>query len=311
MRTFAAGITLLMILAVALAQAGPLDVKHVSADAKWLVHIDVDAMRSSTILQRTWKKAIDTQGQGNVAAQLAAIRDQMCMDPTSDLHGILAYGSSPGSPEGILIVHAAVDQARFIEKVTKAPGYRTGNHRSFRWHGWVQSDGPAMCAFFKPDLLVFAKTEPMLAKGLDVLDGKSQSVAAGHPLVAEPAPSGTMFLIRAIGLAGAELPFKSPLITHCRALYVAFGEHQATSFSEVNLVVKSPETADRMRAILEGLRATALLHCEDRPSLMTLVNRTQVTISGSTVKAVTSAPVDDVWAAVESLWPRSSEVAPK
>jgi len=300
-----------MILAAALAHAGPLDVRQVSADAKWLVHIDVDAMRASTVLQRTWKKAIETQGQGNVAAQLAAIRDQMCMDPTSDLHGILAYGSSPGSPEGVLIVHAAVDQARFIEKVGKAPGYRTGNHRSLPWHGWVQSDGPAMCAFFKPDLLVFAKTEPMLAKGLDVLDGKSQSLPEGHPRVAEPAPPGTILLIRAIGLAGAALPFKSPLFTHCQSLHVAFGEHQATGFSEVNLVVGSPETADRVRAILEGLRATALLHCEARPSLMSLVNRTRVTISGSTVKAATSAPVDDVWAAVESLWTRTSEVAPK
>ncbi len=308
MRTSAAVIAIL-VLAVALAQAGPLDIKQVSADAKWLVHIDVDAMRTSVVLQRLWQR--ESHRWGDVAARVAAIRDQMCMDPTNDLYGILAYGITPGSPEGVLIVHAAVDRVRFVEKVSKASGYGTGNHRAFPWHGWVQHDGPAICAFFKPDVLVFAKTQAQAANALDVLDGKSPSVPKDHPLVAEAPPSGTILLIRAIGLADATLPFKSPLITHCRSLHIAFGEHQATAFSQINLAVNSPETADRVRTALEGLRAVALLQYETNPSLIKLLESPKVTIAGATVTAATSATADEVWAAIDKTWNQTPETTSK
>jgi len=38
------------------ARAEPLDPAQVSAEAKWLAHLDVDAMRASTVVQRAWKK---------------------------------------------------------------------------------------------------------------------------------------------------------------------------------------------------------------------------------------------------------------
>ena len=47
------GLAAAVVLAFAgLAQAGPLDVKQVSADAKWAAHLDVDALMASNLVKK-------------------------------------------------------------------------------------------------------------------------------------------------------------------------------------------------------------------------------------------------------------------
>ena len=307
MRIQVLGVTI-MVLAAAAIQAAPLDSRQVAADAKWLVHIDVDALRDSVVLQQAWTR--DVTGRPDVETWVAAIREQMCMDPAKDLHGILAYGSTPGSAEGVLIVNATVDQSQFVEKVSKAPDYRAGTHREFQWYSWVQGDGPVTCGFFQPGVLVFAKTQDLATKTLDSLDGKLPGLAPDRPLI-QAAPVGTILLIRASGLADAALPFKSPLITRAQSLQMVFGEHDATSFSEVTLLLQTAEAADHVRTALEGLRATALLQSGTNPGWEKLLKRMKITLAGSTVTAATRAPVEEVWAAIEQVWPKAPETSLK
>lgn len=307
MRIQVVGVTI-MVFAAAAIQAAPLDSRQVAADAKWLVHIDVDALRDSVVMQQTWDR--EATRRPDVEAWVAAIRDQMCMDPAKDLHGILAYGSTPGSAEGVLIVNGAVDHTHFVEKVSKAPDYRAGTHREFKWYSWVQGDGPVTCGFFQPGLLVFAKTKELATKTLDSLDGKLPALAPDHPLI-QAAPVGTILLIRASGLADASVPFKSPLITQAQSLQIAWGEHESTSFSEVTLMLKTAEAADNVRTALEGLRATALLQYGTNPGLEKLLKRMKITIADSTVKAATAAPAEEVWATIESVWNQASETPSK
>ena len=84
------------------ARAEPFRPEHVAEDAHWLVHIDGDAMRQSSVMQRFWQQEIS--GWEEAEAQIAALVDQMCMDPAQDLAGILAYGPTLGSSDGVLIV---------------------------------------------------------------------------------------------------------------------------------------------------------------------------------------------------------------
>src|SRR6056297_531668 len=151
------GAILLAITVAGTAWAEPFRREHVAEDATWVVHIDGDAVRQSLVMQRLWQREIG--GWEDVEGRIAAIVDQMCMDPSQDLSGILVYGPELGSPDGVLIVYAAVDRTRFVEKVRVAPEYRTGSHRGFPWHAWRQADGPVTCGFYRPDILVFAKTD--------------------------------------------------------------------------------------------------------------------------------------------------------
>ena len=56
MRAWGVSIVLLFGL-TALAQAKPLDLKHVPADVQWVAHMDVDAMRASPVIEKAFQAA--------------------------------------------------------------------------------------------------------------------------------------------------------------------------------------------------------------------------------------------------------------
>jgi hypothetical protein len=293
------GAVLLAITVTVTAWAEPFRREHVAQNATWMVHIDGDGMRQSLVMQRLWQREVS--GWEDVEGRIAAIVDQMCMDPSQDLSAILAYGPTLGSPDGVLIVYAAVDRTRLVERVRQAPEHRTGDHREFVWHAWVQADGPVTCGFFRPDVLVFAKTDARVMAALDVLDGRSPAIAPQHPLAAQAVPSGTILLLRAVNLNDAVLPLKSPVIKQCVALQIAYGEHEQISFSELSLELESAETAEQVRAVLEGVRATALLQFGADPAWERLLKRIRVARSDNRVDVTTSAPTDEVWEIIETV----------
>ena len=101
------------------------------------------------------------------------------------------------------------------------------------------------------------------------------------------------------------------MITQAQSLQMAYGEHESTSFSEVTLLIKTAEAAENVRTALEGLRATALLQYGTNPGLEKLLKRLKISIAGSTVKATSAAPAEEVWAAIETVWNQASETHSK
>src|ERR1043165_9078392 len=74
---------------VAAAVAGPINMNWVAPDAAWIVHIDVDAVRGSTIgkfIIANWDKEDE--------AELAAVKAKIGIDPVHDLKGVTVFGKS-------------------------------------------------------------------------------------------------------------------------------------------------------------------------------------------------------------------------
>lgn len=80
---------------------------EVDARAKWLGHIDFDALRASTVVQAAVKKVQERHQEAE--QHLAMVRGMIGMDPCQDLHGLTFYGTQLGAPTGVLIVHAKMD----------------------------------------------------------------------------------------------------------------------------------------------------------------------------------------------------------
>ena len=249
MRVYAAVILVIVSLASPL-RADSLDPKQVSADAKWVVQVDVDAMRSSTVVQRVYAQVVPKWK--DLENRTAAIRQQMCMDPNKDLHGVTAYGPKPGQTEGVMIVQAAVDQQQFIDKVSKALGYRMVQYGPRKLNAWTQADGPVTSAFFGKNVILLAKTDADVKAALDVLDGKAPSLFGKPSSLAASSPAGTILLVRAIGLSAVDLPFRSPLVKQSESVDITFGEDRGKSFSSATLVTNPPKSPGRSRRLSKG-----------------------------------------------------------
>jgi hypothetical protein len=284
------------------AAAAPLDLKHVAADAAWLAHIDLDAVRSTTVFDKAMAKV--RQHHPDVDTQLLIASQMIGMDPMKDLHGITLYGKELGKPTGVGIVHGKFDVRRLLGLAAGIPNHKSDRHGSTDIHVWtVNSDhgSHTVAVAFKGDeQLVAASSVDGLRAALDVLDGAAPSVGPDSPLAGN-IPPGTTLLARVNGIAAAELAKKDPVARQTQSFRFVTGEADGQSFYRARAEMTNPEVAAQLRDIALGLRAVGMLHAGDDVQGKHLIDALRVKAEGNTMTVLWSAPAADVWDMAERL----------
>ncbi len=280
------------------AQAAPLNLNQVAADAKWVAHVDVDAMKAASVVQKAYDKHVDAHP--GAEQRLAMVSKLIGMNPTKDLASATLYGTQLKKDTGVLLVNATVDGKLLGELVKKAPDYRTSTYGKHTLHSWTAKKGkdhehPVTGVLAAPTVLVFGRTAAEVMAALDILDGKLPSLEGSDSPLAAEAPAGTIVLARAVGLSEAKLPCKSPLVKLSESFCMALGENEGKSFLKAKLVTKSTETADQVKAIAEGFRAMAALHKSEDADAQKVLKAVKVDVDGTAVALTVEVPADEVW----------------
>jgi S1-C subfamily serine protease len=284
------------------ADAGPLQLKAVPADAKWLAHIDVDAMRSSDVIGKFYDQCIKDRMPDNF---FDMVTETCGMDPRKDLHHITMYSTKIADGHGVLVVKVKVGEAKLLAVAKKAPNYRSMKYRDYEIHTWTHrhrgKERQLAGVFQDTEVLVLASNADLLKAALDVLDGRSDNLrGADTPLAAE-IPAGTMFLARAMGIADSEAAAKHPLCTQLDRLDYAEGQNEGQWFGHLHIDASDEEAAQRIQAAMEGLRAMCWLHLDSVPELRQLLDQVKIGRKRSVVRADFQAPVEKVVEAVAQM----------
>ena len=104
--------------------AAPLELKQVPGDAKWVVHVDFDALRASTVVQRLHKLAVAKHPGAEVMCN--TMKALSGIDPRHDLHGATFFGNKLVPHQGTLILHASMDKAKITALGEKLPHREIG-----------------------------------------------------------------------------------------------------------------------------------------------------------------------------------------
>ncbi len=278
-----------------LGQAAPLNPEVVAGDAKWVAHLDVDAMRESIVVQKAYQHFVE---KCSIAKPMLDVSPALIgMDPRKDLHGITLYGSRVGKHKGVLIVFAEANRKLLTERVKKARGYESSTHGSYELHSWTHKDRrgerPVTGAFYKDKVMIFSGSEAEVKSALDVMDGKKPGLTC--KVLAAKAPAGTTVLARVVGIAKAETSGKSKLAKEIESVGIVTGENEGRSFLHVKVVAESAEVATQMGKVAEGVRALGVLHAIDHPKDKQLVEGMKVNVADKTVTVDSSAPAEAVW----------------
>lgn len=295
----AAGVVLGLVAAVA--TAAPLDLGMVSADAVWLVHVDMDAARASTVMQRMHDRVMKMhphlEGMLKMGAGMTGI------DPRKDVRDMTAYGADTDKKNGVLIVRSKTNR-EFLEKmVEKARDHRTMEHRSRTVHSWTHKHGrgrkaePVSGAFFADDVLVFARTPERVAQAIDVLDDAAASVADDGPLAGRVRP-GSILVARATKV---DPETKCPVLRQGRGFRVAMGEHQGRSFYRAKLEMASADAAELAEDVAEGMEAVGRLRFGGEADVLKLIDGLETQTRDATCLISWDADADDVWSVVDRL----------
>ena len=278
---------------MAVTQAAPVDLKQVPADAKWVVHVDVDAIRASTVVRNAYKKSMEMHPEAAAGFDLA--KKFVGMNPREDLHGITLYDKVIGKPEGVVIVAADIDQKPLLALVEKAPDHKVVKSGDYELHTWTDKhhgNKTVAGAFYKGGI-AFAEGADALKAALDLIGGKGSN--AVNSALAGPVPPGTTVLVRVTGIKSAGLPCKSPIVKQMESARIVMGENNGESFFKGKAVMTNPEIASQVKTILEGGKALASLQAGGDVQLKKMVDALKITTEGNTLRVLWAAPANDVW----------------
>lgn len=275
-----AAAVLLPLLSLA-ALAGPPEPKHLPADAKWYIHLDVDAAKQ-TVLYQTALEAVRLQFP--VDDVLAQVKGAIGVNPLTDIAGITVYNNSFEKDAGAVLIYATVDKDRLMGAIAQNPGHKDVPYGKHLLHSWVDNnDGKTKHgAFYGDGLIVMGDRDETLKRAIDVLDGGKPG---GSALVKAPAKGA--FLTAAADLAQSDDHNISQLLSNSEAATASAGETEGVFRLSLNLVAKTAEQGAQLKQLLDGVKAFAQLGAgRDLPTAASLVR--QVTVGGDGAKITAS-----------------------
>ena len=285
----------LLVAFTGLAQAEPLNAKHVAADAKWLMHVDFDSARSSELAKEIHEKLMS---HDKAKEHLQKVIEETGVDPRKDLHSATLYGTSFKPHTGVLVASAQGDKEKFLAHLKKKPDYKAVSEDGHELHSWTEHKGKkgehtAYAASPKEGMMAFARSAAEVKAALAVILGKSASLGSDSRLAAD-VPAGAILVARAAGMAKADLPTKSPVLRGSDELSVAFGETKGEIFLTSRLVTASAEDAKKVVSVVEGFRAMGELRYSDDQDSLKIVKALKIEAADKVVEAEWRAPTKDI-----------------
>lgn len=98
------------------ASASEIDPAQVPADAKWIIHLNLDALRTTRLAEQIRQKNPEA-----VEKMQQWLGDQYGIDPREDLHGLLLFGTSYKEHTGVMVLEADFDADKATAKITAQP----------------------------------------------------------------------------------------------------------------------------------------------------------------------------------------------
>ncbi len=289
-----------------LAVAAPLQPEHVSADAKWVFHIDFEALRDTSLAQ----KLREEEPQA-VRGAIEWLQKEYGIDLREDLNGLTAYSDTFEEHTGAIVLYAAYDRDKVQAKISKQNAKETKwqNYTFYTWNvkDRKDADHEITVVLVDDEKTVFASSHERAQKALQLLAGKGESLARPSAALAaevskDSVPPGAAVYGAAIDLG--ELKRREhafPILQRHKRVTWAFGEHQGELFETATFVAESEEVAEEMDKVLQGAMALVKLWANNKENLTSIADATKITREGDTVKLSWRANVPTVLAAIDEF----------
>ena len=285
----------------AVLRAEPLDERHIGADAKWLVHVDFDALRSghsAHLVVTAWLRAEPAR------SHLAGLREAIGLDAARDLRSVTLYGQQLVPDRGVLIVRAPWDHPRLRAFLARQPDFAEKDIDGRNLFTWTERrEGrrhTVWAASAGQETILVSRERGDLLGARAVLEGRAGSLAESESPLAGPAPEGTVLLVRATGLAEAELGLKSPILRLSETLSLTAGETSEGVFVEAQLTAASADDVPHFRDVAAGLVALARLMRADDRDVVKLLDAVTISTDDRTITVRWAGQLADVLKAADN-----------
>lgn len=268
-------------------QANPLQRSLIPEDAVWWIHVDVDQLKQTEVGRFLFGEMDKPEAQ----AKLAVFQAIFNFDPRQSLGACALYGRGQASSDAVLLLEGAFDAERLLILARAGEDYQSHTHRTHVIHSWIdkkqaaKGDGATRTygALCPGGWVALGQSEKRIAEALDVLDGLIPSLAHSEAFTewARVVERPTL-LAAARRVEGLTADPRAAFLKHSSQYSLALGEEGKALFAEALLVTNDDETAARVLAIVQGLKALVALNTDD-PNAIKLANSISLAQKGKEV----------------------------
>jgi hypothetical protein len=277
--------------------ASPLPTQQIAADAKWVVHLDVEQFLKGKIGTHLLKNVVEPQ----VAAPKEQLKSQLGFDlDWNKIESVTAYGSGYQPDQdttGVILIRSRLDLKGALDAaLTKeVPGMNVRKTGDAERAIYSLNEG-AFAVFESSGTLLISKYKEALDRAGSVLRGSSPNLTGTSTLSGYPdAASGFFLIALADGFSQhAELPPTAAILKQAVGAQVVLGETGDRLRLAVNVKAATADAARQIQQVAQGLLALASLNAAQNADFKVLTEAASITAAGQVVTLGAEVPVSSV-----------------
>lgn len=268
----------------------PLDKRHVSANAKWLVHIDTELLRHNSLAGALRQH----YGDENAEQHMAKLKHDLGLASWDDLKSVLVYGTSYTPGDGVMIVKAKVDRQAVLDQLKGKTDYATVEDGNSVRHSWTDTSKrggktrrhTVTLMFYPGDLAVITRNPDDFGPAVKVLDGSASNLADATGGLTGAAPRGASVYGEIIAPDDDhKLPARLQMIRQLRHLDWALVHAEDDVALQVTATAANAQAALQFQQIIQGFTAMLMLrHGAKHEELTEAVDAMRVKADGDKVR---------------------------
>ena len=285
--------TLFTLLGLALAltagQAVKVDKANISKDAKFVVHLDLDAFRASKTGTTLLKIVREEEGE-----KLEALIEIIGFDPLTAIQSATMSGNGE-EDNGILVVRHKADNAKLLAFMKLDDHYRKTEHGKHEIHGaGDRDDGErGYVSFVNDTIAVLAPSRELAAKAIDLVNGKgpAKQVPPSFGTISKEVKS-VFFMAYADVESLKEYIDDLNVNQMAKQATLVLGESDGKLVLSLAVDAYDADTAEQMEAMVNGLIGFARLSQDENPEIKDILKGLKITRNEVTVSLHFAIDVD-------------------
>jgi len=246
------------------ARAGAFKPTDVPADAKWVVHLNLDSAKTSKIALAVQQRLMEREEVKQGVTDIATLTG---VNVPEDLNDVTIYGSKFDEEDNVVLITGKFDQRRILGLVSLSPAYSSTTRDGHEIVSWEDKGKTNFGAFVGEDRLVIARTLENVAGAVQVLDAKRPSIKDVPEFAGADSagPSSAMVYVGGTGLENLpNAAAASPLLTQARSAMLTIGEKDGQAYLKGLVKAVDPTKAEQLARAGEGLKSIVMLSASRR-----------------------------------------------
>jgi len=265
---------------------------RVPAEARWLVHFDVERFVASEF----WgvlRELAEVEGVADLDDAMGDLRDELGIDPLADVRAVTLFGSDLAEEQVVVLAVVRGGVGAAIERLEREGEVRRTRREGLEILSFGDGDG---FGHVRPvrgsddQLVLMAGDAAGLVRSARVLDREAPSLSgeANPALRRRPSKGSILYVSASEGLPGtADFEPAAQLTELVQALEFDLGESRGELQVHVGLIARTAEDARSISDVIEGLLALARLgvgQALEGSSLRYLLDEFDVATNGGEVR---------------------------